>query len=146
MTFSIYSEGYNSRNTKFRIRFKVRAKFYKGGRSLQYVASLLNEKYSIITLYFIHFKKQIGAEVIGELTKYFVAKKRYPDEIELVKATKRFKRCLREKWFDHKVAGVPTQRSLKRKGSYRTSRKTPRPSFIDTGLFYKNLFIVLERY
>lgn len=134
------------KRSNFRIVFKIKPGVYRNGKTTSWVATWLNERYTLIDLYFSYYKKQVGEEMIALLMRYFTNKKKYPDILELPKATNRFRRCLRSKWFDHKAAGIPTKASLTRRGTYRTSRKLPRPSFIETGLFYKSLYIALERY
>lgn len=124
------------------ISFEMKTAYYKNRKSVKWVADWIEKNYGIVELFSKMYQSEIAQEVQEVLLFYALRNKRSPRVMVLERSTKLFQRALTNRKFDHKVAGVPTKRSLTRKGRFKSK---PRPSFVDTGLYRRSLQIVLRK-
>jgi len=127
-----------------KISFEVKTGYYKNRKSVKWVAQWIENNYGIVELFSNMYADAIAKEVQEVLLFYSMRKKPYPKVMGLEKSTKLFQYALTNKKFDNKIAGVPTKRSLTRKGKIKR-KHYPRPSFVDTGLYRRSLQIVLRK-
>lgn len=126
------------------ISFEVKSGYYKNRKSVKWVAEWIEKNYGLVEMFSKMYATQIAREVQETLFFYALRHKPYPRVMVLEKSTALFRKALTNKKFDGKIPGVPTGRSLTRKGKFKR-KSYPRPSFVDTGLYRKSLQIVLRK-
>lgn len=126
------------------ISFEVKTAYYKNRKSVKWVAKWIEDNYGLVEYFVKMYSAEIAREVQEVLLFYSLRNRRSPRVMVLEQSTKLFQYALTNKKFDHKIAGVPTKRSLKGRSKIKR-KKGPRPSFVDTGLYRKSLQIVLRK-
>jgi len=124
------------------ISFEVKTGYYKNRKSVKWVAEWLEKNYGIVETFSKMYADRIAREVQEVLLFYAMRHRPYPRVMVLEESTNLFRYALTNRKFDGVIAGVPTKRSLTRKGRF---KKGKRPSFVDTGLYRKSLQVVLRK-
>lgn len=98
-----------------KVVFGVKPGMYKNGKSALEVANYIEQHYGLFQAYLDMYEKKIAKEVTEILAQQVGAGK--IEEFTVMRlATDRFKRALKNRRFDGKIAGVPTRASLSNAG------------------------------